>query len=126
MRAGDTMLKQLFVCGVVAVVVSTSSSSAGAAARRVVGVITAVGDNSLQIKTKNEQAEIVKLDEKTDYVKWITHQPWQQDNSSSRRWLDVGRCVAVGLRSDTAGVARIVRVSADGAGTMWDPCKEMR
>jgi hypothetical protein len=118
------MLKKLFVCSVVAVVASTAP--AGAAAKRVVGLITAVGDNSLQIRTKSEQRETVKIDENTDYVKWITHKPFQQDNSASSRMLDVGRCVDVGLRSDNPGVARIIRVNADGAGTFWDPCKGMR
>src|SRR5471030_2649247 len=87
----ETMLKKLFVCGVVAVV--AGAVTAGAVAKRVVGVITAVGENSLQIKTKTEQTEIVKIDEKTDYIKWITHQPWQQNNSASSRSLDIGRCV---------------------------------
>ena len=118
------MWKKLFVCGVVAVVAGTAP--AGAVAKRVVGLITAVSDNSLQIKTKTEQTEIVRIDEKTDYVKWITHKPWQQDNSASSRSLDIGRCVDVDLRSDNGSVARIVRVNADGAGTFWDPCKGIR
>jgi hypothetical protein len=118
------MAKKLFMFTVLAVVVGTSL--AGAAAKRVVGVVTAVGDNSVQIRTKSEGMESVKMDERTDYVKWITHKPWQADNSASSRSVDVGRCVDVGLRSDNAGVARIVRVSVDGVGTFWDPCKTMR
>jgi hypothetical protein len=120
----ETMLRKLFVCGVVAVVVG--AAPAGAASKRLVGLITAVGDSSLQIKTKTEPTEIVKIDERTDYVKWITHQPWQQDNSASSRSVEVGRCVDVGVRSDNPGVARIVRVSAEGAGTLFDPCKTFR
>src|SRR5471030_2558364 len=111
------MLKTLFVCGVVAVVAATAP--AGAEAKRVVGLVIAVGDNSLQIKTKTERTEIVKRDDRTEYVKWITHQPWQQDARASSRSVDVGSCVDIGVRSDNADVARIVRVNADGAGTFW-------
>jgi hypothetical protein len=118
------MLKRLLGWGVVVVIVGTSFASASA--KRVTGMITAVGDSSVQIKTLNEHMGTVKLDERTDYLRWITHQPWQQDDSASSRWLDVGRCVEVEVRSDDAGVARIVRINADGAGTLWDPCKRIR
>jgi hypothetical protein len=120
------MLKKLLAGGVLAVVVVVGTSLVGASAKNVKGVVTAVGDTSLQIRTKSEGTATVRLDDKTDYVKWITHKPWQADNNASLRSVDVGRCVDVGVRSDDASVAKIVRVSMDGVGTFFDPCKTMR
>ena len=59
-------------------------------------------------------------------MKWITHQPWQQDNRAKSQSVSVGSCVEVELREDEGRVAKIVRVNADPAGSVFDPCKTMR
>jgi hypothetical protein len=91
----------------------------------VVGVVTAVGSNSLQIAGGEQRAQTIRLDARTSYLKWITHQPWQQDAHATSSALNIGRCVSVELRADSDATAKVVRISKDD-GTVWDPCKSVR
>jgi hypothetical protein len=99
-----------------------------AAGSRATGVVTAMNEKSMQIKTKDkDQAPLsVTMDAKTGYMKWVTHQPWMQDKSATRGSVAVGSCVDVDLRDSSSHVAKTVRISVDGPGTLHDPCKEIR
>jgi hypothetical protein len=118
------MARQMFVGLMVAVALGATAASAGA--RRVTGLVKAATSTSLQIMTIREGEATVTVDGRTDYMKWITHKPWQQDNSAKRGSVGAGSCVDVQLRSDQGAVAKIVRINDDGAGTLYDPCRAIR
>jgi hypothetical protein len=105
---------------------TVGATPAGAAGREVTGLVTAATDKSLEIRTHGKETTTISVDDKTGYMKWITHQPWQQDNRASRQSVAVGSCVDIELRADDSRVAKIVRINADGAGTLYDPCKAIR
>jgi hypothetical protein len=118
------MAKRMLIGITVAVALGATAASAGAG--RVTGLVTAATDTSVQIRTIGEGDATVGIDGRTDFMKWITHKPWQQDNSASRGSVAAGSCVDVQLRSDAGRVAKIVRINADGAGTLYDPCRAIR
>ena len=99
------------------------ASSAQAAADKIVGVVASINADSLQVTTKIGTTQSVRLDGKTGYVKLITHQPWQQDSWADRTFLHVGRCVTIQVRRDDTGVAKLIRINTDEAGTIWNPCR---
>ena len=100
--------------------------TAARASQQVTGVVTATADKSLEIAVAGREMTTVAVDAKTEYVKWITHAPWQQDSRATAGSVAVGSCVDVELRAGEGRIARIVRVSKDGAGTLYDPCKRVR
>jgi hypothetical protein len=118
------MARRMFVGLMVAVALGATAASAGA--RRVTGLVKAATGTSLQIMTIREGEATVTVDGRTDYMKWITHKPWQQDNSAKRGSVGAGSCVDVQLRSDQGAVAKSVWINADGAGTLYDPCRTIR
>jgi hypothetical protein len=97
-----------------------------AAAETFVGAVTAVSGDSVQIKSDRGQERAVTLDGKTQYVRWITHQPWQQSSVADRSFVKAGRCVSVDLRDGAEHVAKVVRVSTDEIGTIYSPCRSAR
>ena len=99
------------------------ASVAHAGSPAMVGVITAIDGNSVQVTAKAGAAKSLRLDGKSQFVKWITHQPWQQDNRADRSKLTVGRCVQI--ESDDASIARLIRINLDDTGTIWSPCHEI-
>jgi hypothetical protein len=74
---------------------------------------------------KAAQPLVIHLDEQTEYMKWVTHEPWQQNTRADDEALVAGRCVAIELRQG-GGTADLVRVSAEPAGSLFDPCQAMR
>jgi hypothetical protein len=118
------MVKQAMVGALVAAAFVCGTSTLRGT-RGVVGVVTAVGSNSLEISRGEQRTQAIALDAGTSYMKWITHQPWQQSTASSTNALNIGRCVSVELRSDSDATAKVVRISRD-EGTVWDPCKSIR
>jgi hypothetical protein len=99
------------------------ASLAQAGSPSTVGVVTAVDGNSVQVTAKAGATTSLHLDGRSQFVKWITHQPWQQDNRADRSKLTIGRCVQID--SDDANVARLVRINLDDTGTVWSPCKDI-
>jgi len=99
-------------------------SSVHAKAKAIVGAVTAVSEDSLQVMTKNEGMESVRLTDKTVYRKWITHQPWGQDSRADKRSLLIGRCVTIEPAGDDPHVAKLIRISEEEAGTIWYPCRQ--
>ncbi len=87
------------------------------------GIVTAVDANSVQVAAGPGAITSLHLDGKSQFAKWITHQPWQQDTRADRSKLTVGRCVQV--ESDDASVARRIRINLDDTGTIWSPCKSI-
>src|SRR5579863_1836564 len=111
--------------GVVALVAVVSVSSVAALGGKTKGILTAVGERSVQVMTKDEGVVTVGIDEKTAYETWTMHKPWQ-GGGLDRRSLVVGRCVSIEQRREANGPASAVLVNADGAGTIWDPCRSFR
>ena len=111
--------------GVGVLVLAAGASSVAALSSRTTGVITAVGERSVQVATKSEGVVNVSIDEKTSYRPWTMHKPWE-GGGTSKRSLVAGRCVSIEQRANGNGVAGIVWVNDDGAGTIWDPCRSFR
>ena len=110
---------------------STAAVLAGAAqlaaASRVVGVIAGVESQpavTLQITSKGAEPSTVRTDDKTAFLKWVTHKPWQGGDRVSASALMQGRCVEVELSE--SGVAKVVYVSDEPAGSVFDPCRSRR
>jgi hypothetical protein len=97
-----------------------------AAAETLVGAVTGVSGDSVQIKSDRGQERAVTLDGKTQYVRWITHQPWQQSTVADRSFVKAGRCISVDLRGGDEHLAKVVRISTDEIGTIYCPCRSAR
>jgi hypothetical protein len=111
--------------GVGVLLLAAGASSVAALSSRTTGIVTAVGERSVQVATKSEGVVSVGIDEKTAYHPWTMHKPWQASGVSSRS-LVAGRCVSIEQRANGNGVAGIVWINDDGAGTIWDPCRSFR
>jgi len=112
--------------GIAALLLAVGILPAAATANRNTGVVTGISGSSLQFMTKDKETHVVTINRETAYLKWITHQPWQQDNRLDSGSLTTGQCVEVEERSEGGHVAKVVRVNVDGIGTFWDPCKSLR
>jgi len=98
-----------------------------ATAKRLVGVIAGVdvqGPVTLRLTSRGSEAATVRTDEKTAYMKWVTHRPWQQNERVTTSALGQGRCVEAEMSDNN--VARVVRVSDEPAGSVFDPCRDRR
>ena len=98
-------------------------SAATVESASLVGTLTAVKEGSVQVRTTRERESSFLTTRRTQYVKWIIHQPWQESPVADRRLLTVGRCVSISTRSAEADVADLIRVSSEPRGTIWDPCR---
>lgn len=110
------MMKRCFFLITLVAILAGSLSSNAVAAKAIVGRITDMTDNSLQVTGR--EVTTVTLDSQTQYMKWITQQPWQGSTNASARDLKVGRFVAVQLRSPepvsgALPVAGLVRIATD-------------
>jgi hypothetical protein len=101
-------------------------SWADARSARMVGAVASVTSNSLDVMTKSEGTKSVRLDSSTQYLKWITRQPWQQSQRADFGSLVVGRCVAVDVRPAAGNEAKMVWVSTEPIGSFYDPCHGFR
>jgi len=113
----------------VAALLAASLSPAQAATHRLVGVVTRVDREpapSVQMTAKGLGDQIVHIDAKTAFVKWVTHKPWQQDTRADMAGLAEGRCVEIVLRSGPGAIANRIRISDEPAGSLFDPCKVRR
>jgi hypothetical protein len=99
---------------------------ADARSARMVGAVASVTPNSLDVMTKSEGTKSVRLDRSTQYMKWITHKPWQDSQQADFTSLSVGRCVEVDLASGDANQAKMVWVSTEPIGSIYDPCHGFR
>lgn len=99
-----------------------------AVSTRVVGVLAGVErpvPMTLQVTSRGAEMKTVRTDARTAYVKWITHKPWQASASLDTSALVQGRCVEVETNTES-GIAKVVRVSDEPAGSVFDPCRERR
>ena len=110
----------------VGVVLVALGSAADARSARMVGAIASFTPNSLDVMTKSEGTKSVRLNSSTQYLKWITHKPWQESQRASFTSLSVGRCVEVDLRSADTNDAKMVWVSTEPIGSLYDPCHSFR
>jgi hypothetical protein len=115
--------RRIVLVGLVLVV---AGSVADARSPRIVGAVASVTANSLDVMTKSEGTKSVRLDSGTQYLKWITHKPWQESHQASFSSLSVGRCVEVDLRAADTNDARKVWVSTEPIGSLYDPCRGFR
>src|SRR5206468_6078530 len=102
------------------------AASVTSGADRFTGFITRVGEDSLEITTRPGTSRSVRTTGSTRYMKWVTHQPWQQPAGADRASLQVDRCVQVQLQSGEPSVARIIRINTDPPGSIADPCRRLR
>jgi hypothetical protein len=117
------------VRNVLATALLLSASLTKASAGRVTGVIASVTQQatlSIQVTSSETGTREIRTDNHTSYMRWITHQPWQREIRANSQSLVVGRCVDVELRAADPGVAKVVRVSDEPSGTLFDPCKSSR
>ena len=116
----------------VAVLLGTPAASVMAGPgmkRNVVGVIAGIERHSppiLQITSKGRKAQEVRTDDKTQYVRWVTHKEASHDTRASADELVVGSCVDVEPRTGDPGSAKVVRISDEPAGSNLDPCRGRR
>jgi hypothetical protein len=122
-RRYATWARRIVFVGLVLVV---AGSVADARSPRLVGAVASVTANSLDVMTKSEGTKSVRLDSATQYLKWITHKPWQESQQASFGTLSVGRCVEVDLRSADTNNAKRVWVSTEPIGSLYDPCRGFR
>src|SRR5437762_12911834 len=99
--------------------------SAASHGERVTGFIESVGEDRFEIATRPATSRSVRTAGGTRYVRWVTHQPWQQPTSADRTFLQVDRCVQVQLRSGEPAVADIIRINTDQPGSIGDPCRRL-
>ena len=100
--------------------------SAHAKSPRIVGAVASVTTSSLDVMTKNEGTKSLRLDSGTLYSRWMTHKPFQGSRAADFTSLSVGRCVEVDLRSADTNQAKMVWVSTEPIGSIYDPCLSMR
>lgn len=105
------MIKRTLLLIALAAVVGTALPSKAVAGRGTTGRITDVTATSISVQDR----EIVTftLDSRTQYTKWITQKPWQQDTRLNTRALRVGRLVAIHPRKDDGNVADWVQIATD-------------
>jgi hypothetical protein len=92
--------------------------------QRRLGIVTSIGEDSIEITTSNGSEESIRTDRTTSYVKWVTHPPWQQRTVADRSVVKLGRCVAIELRAGDSAVAALVRINDDPIGSLGSPCRE--
>lgn len=128
------MTKQMIVIAMTSVatlVAFAAGASAGPGMKRnIVGVIASVERNSppvLKVITaKDHDAIEVRTDTKTQYVKWITQRQVERDRHADAEMLVPGRCVDVEPWLGSPNSAKVVRISDEPAGTVFDPCRDRR
>jgi hypothetical protein len=105
------------------------SPVATARAETLLGAVTSVSGDALEMRCKVERqvtSRVVTLTKDTQYIRWITHQPWQQSTVADRSLLKAGRCVAVELKAGDLRVAKLVRINTDEVGTIYYPCRNLQ
>jgi hypothetical protein len=110
----------------VGLMLTALGATAGARSPRLMGAVASVTPSSLEVMTKSEGMKSVRLDDRTYYRKWINHKPWQDSQRADFASLNVGRCVNVELRSATTNEAKVVWVSTEPVGSLYDPCYSFR
>ena len=105
------MIKRMLLLMALAFIVGMAVPSKAVAGRDTVGRITDVTATSLSVRDK--EIVTLTLDSRTQYTKWITQKPWQEDTRLDARSLKVGRLVAVHPRKDDGSVAGWVQVATD-------------
>jgi hypothetical protein len=100
--------------------------TAGAKSTRLVGSVASVTSSSLDVNTQSEGTKSVRLNARTEYMKWITQKPYQSGEAAGFNALSVGRCVEVNLRSADSDEAKVVWISTEPIGSMGDPCHTFR
>ena len=105
------MIKRMLLLIVVLSFVVVALPSKAIAGREIVGRVTDVTATSLSVRAK--EIVSVTLDNRTQYTKWITQKPWQEDTRLDARSLKVGGLVAVHPRNDDGSVAGWVQIATD-------------
>jgi len=112
-------------CRVLGIAVLLLPSAVTDAAESVVGTVSGVSAESIEVKETRGSSRVVKLTNETRYLRWITHRPWQQDTGVDRGLLEAGRCISVDLARGGAA-AKVVHISTDESGSIFDPCRDAR
>ena len=105
------MIKRMLLLIVLVSLGGMALPSRAIAGRDIVGRITDVSATSLSVRAR--EIVTVTLDSRTQYTKWITQKPWQEDTRLDARSLKVGRLVAVHPRNEDGSVAGWVQIATD-------------
>ena len=76
--------------------------------KSIVGTVTRMDQNSVEITTWSGRTAAVKLDASTIYRKWIASKVWRLD--TDRSFLRVGSVVSVELSAQDPGVASVIYI----------------
>src|SRR5262245_3688555 len=76
----------------------------------VVGTITRIDANRIEVMTDRQQSVSVALGPETVYRKWLMAKPWQQDLRTDRQALKAGQRVRIELAPGANEVAHTVWV----------------
>ncbi len=93
---------------------------------QLIGVFEEPTSEAVRIRMGNKETRDIRIDVKTQYTKWLTHQPWTIDRLVNEKSMTIGRCVKVTLRNDQPRAARRVEINLDPPGTPYDPCRSIR
>jgi hypothetical protein len=101
------MLKHSVVALAVGSLISMGSL-AQARETGVVGTITKVEPNRLELRTASQESTSVTLTADTTYLKWVMAKPWQQDLRTDMRFLKAGKRVHIDVLPGAGSVAKTV------------------
>jgi hypothetical protein len=73
-----------------------------------VGVVTKVEPNRLDVRTDSQEATSVTLGAETTYLRWLMAKPWQRDLRTDARSLRVGRRVHISVARGAQRTAETV------------------
>jgi hypothetical protein len=76
----------------------------------VVGVVTRVEPNWLELRTERQDVVSVTLGSQTTYLRWLLAKPWQQDLQTDVRSVRVGQRVHVEFVPEAPRTAHTVWV----------------
>jgi len=101
------MLKRSFF----ALALGVSLSIVGLAQARdatLIGVVTRVEPNRLDVRTDSQEATSVTISAETTYLRWLMAKPWQRDLRTDARSLRVGRRVHIDVEPGGQRTAQTV------------------
>jgi len=119
----STFAIRTIVAGICLLILAPSAVAGG---RRLVGVIVGMNPHAVEISMSHGTSRTIRVDNKTRYVKWVTHQPWQQNTRADVTLLRAGRCVSIELGAAAPDVAKVIRINTDEPGTVWNPCRQVQ
>ena len=103
------MLKHLLLAfSLFSTVASQTPAFAQARVSTIVGVVTKVDSNMIEVRTDRKETASIMLGPETRYAKWIMAKPWAQDPRANLRFVHFGSRVRVEPSPTNPQIARTV------------------